>query len=264
MTINKEEDTRDFIRKNYAEVALKSSTGGCCSGGCCCSCNPLDINETSLKIGYTEDEILNVPTESNMGLGCGNPIAIASIQKGETVLDLGSGGGFDCFLASRQTGDPGYVIGVDMTSEMIKSARNNAENGGYTNVEFRLGEIEHLPVADASVDIIISNCVINLSLDKNQVFKEAYRVLKVGGRLSISDVVATAPLPEEIKNNLALISGCIGGAVYIDDIKTMLSNVGFQNIRLTPKDNSREIINSWMPNSNIENFVSSINIQATK
>jgi len=263
MTNNKE-DIRDFIRKNYSEVAKKGSEGGCCGGGCSCSGNPMDIRESSIKVGYNENDLLSVPPEANMGLGCGNPIAIAALKEGEVVLDLGSGGGFDCFLARRQVGETGYVIGVDMTPDMIKLARKNAEKSGYTNVEFRLGEIEHLPVADGSVDAIISNCVINLSLDKEQVFTEAFRVLKPGGRLSTSDVVATAQLPQNIKQDLALIASCIGGAEYVEDIKAMLRNAGFKDIRMTPKDNSREIIKAWVPDKNIEDFVASYIIEATK
>ena len=258
------ETTRDYIRQNYTKVALEGAKGGCCGGGCCCGSNPVDITEASIRIGYSEEELLNVPTESNMGLGCGNPIAIAAMKEGETVLDLGSGGGFDCFLARKQVGDTGHVIGVDMTPEMIKLSRKNAEKSGYSNVDFRLGEIEHLPVADNSVDVIISNCVINLSLDKMKVFKDAYRVLKKGGRISISDVVATAQLPDNIKHDLALVAGCIGGAEYIEDIRTMLNNAGFHNITLTPKGNSREIIKSWIPDKNLENFISSIIIAAIK
>lgn len=261
---NSKEDIRDFIRKNYAEVAQKGSEGGCCSGGCSCSGTPADISEISNIIGYTEEDIVNVPTEANMGLGCGNPIAIAELKEGEVVLDLGSGGGFDCFLARRQVGETGYVIGVDMTPDMIKLARKNAEESGYTNVEFRLGEIEHLPMSDNSVDVIISNCVINLSLDKKQVFNEAFRVLRPGGRLSISDVVATAQLPQNVKQDFALIASCIGGAEYVEDIKEILQNVGFKDIRLTPKDNSREIIKTWVPDKNIEDFVASYIIEAIK
>jgi arsenite methyltransferase len=199
-----------------------------------------------------------------MGLGCGNPIAIAALKAGETVLDLGSGGGFDCFLARRRVGEAGAVIGVDMTPDMIRLARANAEKSGYSNVEFRLGEIEHLPVADNAVDVIISNCVINLSLDKEQVYRDAYRVLKPGGRLSISDVVATAELPEPVKQDLKLLAGCIAGAEHADKVRLMLRDAGFVNIVLTPKDNSREIIASWVPGRNLEDYVASYIIEANK
>lgn len=258
------EDVREQIRKKYSVIALSGSDDGCCSGGCSCSGPSLDISETSLKLGYEEKDLLNIPIESNMGLGCGNPIAIAFLKKGETVLDLGSGGGFDCFLARKQVGETGYVIGVDMTPDMIKLARKNAAKSGYSNVEFRLGEIEHVPVADSSVDVIISNCVVNLSLDKEQVFKEAYRVLKLGGRLSISDVVATAPIPKTVKEDLALIAGCVAGAEYVDDIKNMLQNAGFKEIQMTPKDNSKEILRTWAPDKNFEDFVASFIIEAVK
>ncbi|SDI16429.1 arsenite methyltransferase [Desulfosporosinus hippei] len=258
------EEIRDFIRKNYAEVARKGAEGGCCGGGCSCSGSPVDISEISARIGYSAGDLSSVPPEANMGLGCGNPIAIAALKEGEVVLDLGSGGGGDCFLARRQVGETGYVIGVDMTPDMVKLARKNAEKSGYTNVEFRLGEIEHLPVADSSVDVILSNCVINLALDKEQVFKEALRVLKPGGRLSTSDVVTTAQLPQTIKQDLGMIASCIGGAEYVEDIKAMLQNVGFKDIRLTPKDNSREIVMAWAPDKNIEDFVASYIIEARK
>lgn len=263
MSSNKE-DVRDFIRKNYANIAQKGAEGGCCNGGCGCTSDPVDISEISQKIGYSEEARLSVPIEANMGLGCGNPIAIAALKEGQVVLDLGSGGGFDCLLARRQVGQTGYVIGVDMTPDMIKLARKNAEKSGYTNVEFRLGEVEHLPVADCSVDVIISNCVINLSLDKKQVFQEAFRVLKPNGRLSILDVVATAQLPHNIKQDLTLIASCIGGAEYVEDIRAMLQNIGFKDIRMTPKDNSREIIRSWAPDKDIEDFVASYIIEAIK
>lgn len=257
------EKVREFIRNNYSKVAVKGSTGGCCSTGCCCD-GTKDINESSVQLGYTQSDISSVLPASNMGLGCGNPIAIAAIKEGETVLDLGSGGGFDCFLARAQVGETGHVIGVDMTPEMIALARDNAQKNGYPNVEFRLGEIEHLPVADASVDVIISNCVVNLSLDKAQVFTEAYRVLKPGGRLSISDVVATAELPEQIKQDLAMMAGCIAGAEFVGNIKIMLQNASFNDIKMTPKDNSKEIISSWAPGKNLEDFVASYIIEAIK
>jgi len=199
-----------------------------------------------------------------MGLGCGNPQAIAALEPGETVLDLGSGGGFDCFLAVRQVGETGRVIGVDMTPEMIRKARANAAKSGFQNVEFRLGEIEHLPVADRSVDVILSNCVINLSPDKAAVFQEAFRVLKPGGRLAIADIVATAALPEDIRNDLALRVGCVGGAAAVDEIETFLREAGFREIRIQPKDESRELIREWAPGRQVEDYVISATIEAVK
>lgn len=257
------EKIRKFVRSNYSKVAVKGAKGGgCCSAGCCGT--SVDIKQASAQLGYSEEDLINVPKDSNMGLGCGNPIAIASLQEGDTVLDLGSGGGFDCFLARLRVGTSGMVIGVDMTPDMIDLARENARKSGFDNVEFRLGEIEHLPAADNSVDVILSNCVINLSVDKQQVFKEAYRVLKSGGRLSVSDVVATAELPEQVKEDLAMLAGCTAGAEFIENIKAMLNSAGFRNIKLTPKDNSREIINSWAPEKNMEDYVASYIIEATK
>ena len=248
------DELKEQIQRTYAKIAINSSAGGCCSGGCSCNSS----SESSMKVGYTEEEILSVPSEANMGLGCGNPTVIAALKEGEMVLDLGSGGGFDCFLARRQVGETGYVIGVDMTPEMI------VKESGYTNVEFRLGEIEHLPIADRSIDVIISNCVINLSLDKEQVFKEAYRVLKPGGRLSISDVVATAELPEQIKQDLTMLTGCVAGAEYVENIRTMMQNAGCKDIKFTAEENSKEILMSWVPNSNIVDYVASYVIEATK
>jgi SAM-dependent methyltransferase len=263
--MNKNEEIREHIRKSYASIALKGVATGCgCGCGSDCNDAVMDIKGNSINLGYSEDDLSNTPIEANMGLGCGNPIGIAALREGETVLDLGSGGGFDCFLARRQVGETGYVIGVDMTPEMIRLSRENAEKSGCTNVEFRLGEIEHLPVADESVDVIISNCVINLSLEKEQVFKEAYRVLKPGGRLSISDVAATAELPEDVRNDLAMMAGCIAGAEYTEDIRAMLERAGFSDIQMTPKDNSREIIGSWAPGRKIEDFVASFIIEAEK
>ncbi|NLC16460.1 MAG: arsenite methyltransferase [Clostridiales bacterium] len=251
---------RNFIRKQYSKIARKEKIA-CCSG-CCCGGN--DVDNISFQLGYTEEDLKSVPSQSNMGLGCGNPIAIANLKEGETVLDLGSGGGFDCFLARRKVGEKGYVIGVDMTSEMILLARKNNEKMGYKNVEFRLGEIERLPVADGTIDVIISNCVINLALNKQKVFKEAYRVLKKGGRLSIVDVLVTAKLPEDILNDLEMLAGCISGAEHIEKIKGMLEEAGFTDIKMTPKENSRKIISAWVPGRNIEDYVASYIIEAIK
>ena len=199
-----------------------------------------------------------------MGLGCGNPRAIASIKVGESVLDLGSGGGFDCFLAAAETGDTGRVIGVDMTPVMISKARDNAAKGQYQQVEFRLGEIENLPVADNDIDVIISNCVINLSPNKARVFSEAFRVLKPGGRLAISDVVASTELPDAMREDLALYSGCMAGASLITEIEQILNNCGYTEIRIDPKDESKEFIKDWAPGRGVEDFVLSASIEAVK
>lgn len=262
--MKRKEEIRSFIRNNYAKVATKGGSGCCSGSSCCCSGNLTDVAEVSEKIGYTNEDLENVPTGANMGLGCGNPIAIAQLKEGEVVLDLGCGGGFDCFLALNKVGESGYVIGVDMTPDMISLARENAEKSGYNNIEFRLGEIEHLPVEDNSINVIISNCVINLALDKKLVFKDAFRVLKPGGRLAISDVVATAELTEELKEDLSLIAGCIGGAEYIENIKKMLEGAGFKDIKMIPKDNSKEIVNSWAPGRNIGDYIASYIIEAIK
>lgn len=265
---NNKEEIREFIRKNYAQVAAKGASGCGCSSGCCGSSieieNSLDINLITESLGYQTNQMNDVPEEANMGLGCGNPISKAALREGEVVLDLGSGGGIDCFLARSYVGDSGLIIGVDMTPEMIKLARDNARKGNYTNVEFRLGEIENLPLADQTVDVIISNCVINLSLDKDRVFKEAYRVLKKGGRLCISDIMATAELPKDIKEDLAMIAGCIAGAENVDTIREIMQAAGFKNIRMTPKDNSRELLQSWVPEKNLADYLASFIIQADK
>jgi ubiquinone/menaquinone biosynthesis C-methylase UbiE len=199
-----------------------------------------------------------------MGLGCGNPQTLAALRPGETVLDLGSGGGFDCFLAAQAVGEQGRVIGVDMTPGMVSKARDNAVKAGLRNVEFRLGEIEHLPVDDQSVDVILSNCVINLSPDKAQVFRDAFRVLKPGGRLAITDMVATAPLPESVRHDFALYTGCVAGAAVIEDLEHMLAAAGFTAICIRPRDESRTLIRAWAPGSKAEDFVVSATIEATK
>lgn len=259
----KHDEIRQAVRENYAAVARADSGCGC--GPACCTPAELPAADIlSRGIGYSESEVSAVPEGANLGLGCGNPQAIAALKPGETVLDLGSGAGFDCFLAARQVGDSGLVIGVDMTPDMLSKARANAAKGGYANTEFRLGEIEHLPVADATVDVIISNCVINLSPDKAQVFRDAFRVLKPGGRLAISDIVATAVLPEEARRDLALYTGCMAGASLIAELEAMMKSVGFDQVRITPKDESRAFICDWAPGSNIEEFVVSANIEAVK
>ncbi|MBP3039449.1 arsenite methyltransferase [Bacillaceae bacterium Marseille-Q3522] len=258
---------RQNVRNRYKKIALQdvSAATDCCSAEAGCCSSPVDFKKVSEKLGYSSDELSAVPEGANLGLGCGNPQAIASLKPGETVLDLGSGGGFDCFLAVRQVGETGLVIGVDMTAEMISKARQNAANGHFQNVDFRLGEIEHLPVADQSVDVIISNCVINLSPDKPQVFKEAYRVLKKGGRLAISDVVLTAELPSQLKNDLDIsYSGCISGASSIIELENMLKQNGFTQIQIKPKDESKDFIKEWLPGANIEQYIVSSTIQAWK
>lgn len=259
-TLNKEKILK-AVRKDYGNIA-KSEISNC---GCDCSPNNSPTaEEISVKMGYSTQDVTNVPQGANMGLGCGNPQAIASLKAGETVVDLGSGGGFDCFLAARAVGESGNVIGVDMTPEMVSKARLNGEKGGYKNVEFRLGEIENLPIADNSANVIISNCVINLSPDKPQVFEEAYRILKKGGRLAISDIVATADIPEDIMNNLANYTGCVSGAIKMDEIETILKGIGFKNVNITPKDSSKAIIKEWSNDSNVSDFVVSASIEAMK
>ena len=272
---------REAVRENYGQVALRGAAAAGCApaetsnaGGCCGTttgcCGPSDdtivvsAKDISSALGYNLTELTSVPEGSNLGLGCGNPQAIAAIKQGEVVLDLGSGAGFDSFLAAQAVGESGKVIGVDMTPQMIEKARANVEKTQYRNVEFRLGEIENLPVADNSVDAIISNCVINLSPEKKRVFAEAYRVLKTGGRLAISDVVATAELPDSARADLSLDTGCVSGAAPIDEIQAMLEEVGFTEIAIKPKDDSREFIREWIPGSKIEDYVVSATIEAIK
>jgi arsenite methyltransferase len=254
------DDIRSAVRETYGNVA--QGGGGCCSTAGCCDSTPETV--ASKRIGYSDDELGTVPQGADLGLGCGNPQAIAALKTGETVLDLGSGAGFDCFLAARAVGESGQVIGVDMTTAMLDKARENARKGGYRNVQFRLGEIEHLPVGDARVDVIISNCVINLSPDKAQVFREAIRVLKPGGRLAINDVVATAELPEQVRQDLALYTGCMAGASSIDELEAMMRDAGFEAIRISPKDESREFIRDWAPGRGVEAYVASASIEAIK
>ena len=258
-------EIREAVKENYAKVALDNSSFTGCGCGPTDCCEPVrDHDEVSTTMGYSAEELASVPEGANLGLGCGNPQAIASIKTGETVLDLGSGAGFDSFLASRQVGDAGQVIGVDMTPEMISKARKNARNTGISNTQFKLGQIENLPLEDNMVDVIISNCVINLSPEKQKVFNEAYRVLKPGGRIAVSDVVATAEMPAAFMVDLKLFSACVSGASTINSLQQMLANAGFENIRITPKDESKEFIRDWSPEHSVEDYVVSASIQATK
>lgn len=231
---------RQQVRARYGKIA---SGGGCGSAGgesprCCASgtegscCGQASV---AAQLGYSTEELAAVPEGANLGLGCGNPTALLSLQPGQIVLDLGSGAGVDCFLAAKRVGSVGWVIGVDMTPEMVAKARENARMGGYSNVEFRLGEIEHLPVADASVDVVISNCVINLAPDKGPVYREAFRVLRPGGRLAVSDVIATRPISEKDRRDLSLWSSCSSGALDVGRVKRFLARAGFRDVQVNLK-----------------------------
>jgi len=262
--MNKNE-IRDAVRERYAGIADSNGATSCCSTSestsCCRSQKDFDLR--SLKLGYSDEDVKQVPETANLGLGCGNPQAIANLKKGETVIDLGSGGGFDVFLAAGQVGEEGKVIGVDMTPAMITKARINAEKTDFRNVEFRLGEIENLPVADGIADVIISNCVINLSPEKQKVFNDAFRVLKPGGRLAISDTVSLKEIPEEIKTNMQLYNECISGASSIEAMEQMLGIAGFKNISIRPKLKNKELVTEWDSNG-FDEYVVSAEIEAIK
>jgi arsenite methyltransferase len=245
---------REEVRRRYGATARGESS---CGDKCCTS-------TSAEALGYSTEQSAITPEAANLGLGCGNPLAIASLQPGQTVLDLGSGAGFDCFLAARAVGPSGKVIGVDMTDEMLAKARENARKNGFANVEFRFGEIEALPVADESVDVIISNCVINLSPEKARVFTEAYRVLKPGGRLAIADIIATATLPDEIRGDWAAYTGCMAGASQIGELEEMLRKAGFEKIKIAPKDTSRSFIREWLPGKQNEDYLVSATIEGVK
>ncbi len=261
------EKVHDTVRAAYAAVATESGTG-CCGprtsevSGCCAT--PVHAEDFSERFGYSRVEMDLVPEGANLGLGCGNPQAIAALKPGEVVVDLGSGAGFDVFLAARQVGDSGRVIGVDMTHEMLAKARDNARKGGYPNVEFRLGEIEYLPIADDTADVVISNCVINLSPDKARVFREAFRVLKPGGRMAVSDVVRTAAFPPELVDDDGLLCGCVTGATPVAELEAHMTAAGFTGIRIDLKEESREVIKDWAPGKGVENHVVSAAIEAVK
>lgn len=256
---------RQIVRGRYAQTA-EGSECGCSSAPAspCCGSKSTDAFDLNQLMGYTQGELDSVVDGANLALGCGNPTAIGSLRPGDVVLDLGSGGGFDCFLAARKVGDQGRVIGVDMTPEMLSKARANAVRMEVGNVEFRLGEIEHLPVADNSVDVIISNCVINLSPEKEQVFQEAFRVLTPGGRLMISDVVATAEMPGQMREQAAMMTGCVAGAEHVDRIRDLLVSAGFKDVRIDLKDYSKKLISGWFPGSRAEDYVASADIEAVK
>ena len=258
MTMNADE-IRASVRQHYGQVAKMEAS--CCGPVGCCGPNP----EMSLALGYSAEELAAVPDGANLGLGCGNPQAIAALRPGETVLDLGSGAGFDAFLAARQVGPTGRVIGVDMTPTMIEKARGNAAKlQGGARVEFRLGEIEHMPVEDGAVDVILSNCVLNLVPDKARAFREAFRVLKPGGRLAISDVILTQPLPESMRAQVDLLTGCVSGAAMRDDLQRWLTEAGFTDVRVEPKPESRAFITQWFPGTGAEDYVASAVIEARR
>jgi len=255
-------EIKDMVRNRYGSIA---STRGSAQNASCCGPSADDaFTDKARRVGYSEAELASVPEGANLGLGCGNPQAIAAMQPGEVVIDLGSGAGFDCFLAAQQVGAEGRVIGVDMTHEMLAKARENAAKIGAANVEFRLGEIEHLPVADDTADVVISNCVINLVPNKAQVFREAYRVLKPGGRLAISDVVNVRPLPADLRSDPSLLCGCVAGAVPETEIEAWLAAAGFTGVQITPKAESRESISTWAPGRGIEDYIVSAIIEARK
>ena len=253
---------KEMVRARYGGIAANSSSPAAAS--CCGPAGDDVFAEKARRVGYSEAELGAVPEGANLGLGCGNPQAIAAMQPGEVVIDLGSGAGFDCFLAAQQVGASGRVIGVDMTHEMLSKARDNAAKIGAANVEFRLGELEHLPIADNTADVIISNCVINLVPDKAQVFREAFRVLKPGWRLAISDVINVRPLPAELQADTTLLCGCVAGAAPGTEIETWLAAAGFTGVRIAEKAESREPISNWAPGRGIEDYIVSAIIEARK
>ncbi|WP_129115474.1 arsenite methyltransferase [Halegenticoccus tardaugens] len=255
------DEQRRIVRERYADIATESIESGCCESD---GCSSSGLGTRTRELGYDDDDLSTVVHGANLGLGCGNPTAIAGLADGETVLDLGSGAGFDCFLAAQAVGPSGRVVGVDMTPAMVEKARENAVRDDTDHVEFRLGEIEHLPVSDGTVDVIISNCVINLSPDKQQVFEEAFRVLRPGGRLAISDVVQTVPFPDEVRDDPEALTACVSGAATIDELERMLDVVGFDSISITPKDDSQSVIQTWDETRDLNEFLISLVIEARK
>ena len=257
---------RRLVRERYADIATDDSRSGCCDGtdesddGCCDD----SIGTDSEQLGYSSDDTESVADGADLGLGCGNPKAIADLEAGETVLDLGSGAGFDCFLAAEEVGAEGRVIGVDMTPEMVEKARDNVAKNDAPNVEFRLGEIEHLPVADECVDVVISNCVINLSPAKGQVFAEAFRALVPGGRLAVSDVVLTASLPDSVRRDPDSLTACIAGASTVETIEQLLADAGFVDMEIAPKEDSAAFISEWDDQRDLSEYVVAATIEARR
>lgn len=255
-------DVRNAVRNSYRKIAIGNvKENGCCSGSINLKKSSIDI---SRKIGYSDEEISTVPEGANMGLGCGNPQLIANIKEGETVIDLGSGGGFDCFLASKKVGTKGYIIGVDMTPEMINKSRVMSKKYGYRNVDFRLGEIENIPAADNTADVIISNCVINLSPNKQRVYNEAYRVLKKGGRIAISDIVLIRKLTKEMKQDEKLYCGWVTGASSVEELRLYLEKAGFSDISIETQEVSKEYAEKWGHNLKVGEYIMSASIKAAK
>ncbi|HPQ68312.1 MAG TPA: arsenite methyltransferase [bacterium] len=263
MSETKKDSIRQLVRENYGKIARQEGQSCGCVSTSCCGAQPTE-EEMSRRMGYSTEDLSVIPEGANLGLGCGNPQILAQLHPGETVVDLGSGAGFDCFLAARAVGETGKVIGVDMTPDMLSKARENATNGGFANVDFRLGEIEHLPIGDNTVDVIISNCVINLSPDKQAVFNDAFRTLKPGGRLAISDVVAVAEIPAQVLNSPQYYCSCAAGAAPVNELERMLAAAGFETIHIHLKEESKELIREWFPGTGVEEIFRSANIQARK
>ena len=272
----KDEEIRKAVRESYGKIALQDSASCGPANSCGCGCGSTQ-DTMSKAIGYSDEELAAVPGGANLGLGCGNPTALASLKEGETVLDLGSGAGFDCFLAAEKVGGSGRVIGVDMTAEMIEKARENARKGGYRNVEFRLGEIENLPIADNSVDVMISNCVINLSPDKKRVFQEAYRALKPGGRVMVSDIALLKELPAVVKDSIEAYVGCVAGATTKEEYLATIASAGFKDMKIINEVSVKGLYDSDMVQELVagssvspdvvkeaEESIVSMQIQATK
>ena len=266
MSQSQNDEIRESVKQYYSEIANQAgSSCGCSPSACCGGEAPSTQNkESSKRLGYAERDLDAVPAESNLGLGCGNPTALASLRPGERVLDLGSGGGIDCFIAARNVGEQGFVTGVDMSPAMVAKARHNAAGGGFKNVEFHLATIEQLPVPSNNYDVVISNCVINLSPEKPAVFSEVFRVLKPGGRLAVSDIIATSPLPAQIRRNNALYCACIGGAASQTELVELLSDAGFEQIRITPQEQTRTALRDLLPIAEAAMEVVSAYIEAVK